>query len=334
MANKARHNSALLAFTDIYKLPLAEAYAARQRHKINLNAAQNIVLWFEPLPENHPRSIAEGATLAELVSTSSISFDYEHLTSTKWKIHLDIGLHILPIARIAVRSSFFVDGNDTDVFSMATLLPMYELAFKNMTERFKEKCDEHTIEFNRRIKNTINEKEMFVNGIIDSYFNFRKRDEVLNQKLLAQSFLELSPGINTLIVVNWVFIILDEVLFFNDAFDHEHNQRELATESIPQPIYHTIKHKFIELEKGNIKFNLFDSILFYLCLDIALQLIIGDNSDALLPALIEKGFTDDKQQKFIETGNDMFRNLQQTLVNSGSTISNLEERKDWNEIIK
>jgi len=90
----------------------------------------------------------------------------------------------------------------------------------------------------------------------------------------------------------------------------------------------------MELIKKKIDLNFMQSVLFQICLDAALQLMLDNHAQTLQPAFIKVGFNPDKQKKFIEYGSGMLRKFRNDYKKSGAKITNLEIRYDWNSLIK
>ena len=129
-------------------------------------------------------------------------------------------------------------------------------------------------------------------------------------------------------------MIIDEILFLNPAFDNDHNIQLLEEAILPLPVYYSLKNKCLEIEYGTIQLNLFNTILFYVALDLALQMLIGDQMERLQQSLELKNVTAFRQQEFIKFGSDMFVGLKKSLNENGARFTNLENRVDWMERIK
>ena len=90
----------------------------------------------------------------------------------------------------------------------------------------------------------------------------------------------------------------------------------------------------MEIEKGEIYLTFFQTVLFYLCLDIALQMLISEHSDTLQATLLKNNFVPDRQKEYIKFGNEFYKSLNKNLKQCGATISNLETRRDWAALIR
>ena len=76
------------------------------------------------------------------------------------------------------------------------------------------------------------------------------------------------------------------------------------------------------------------AVLFQICLDCAIQLLLDHHAKTLQAAIIEVGFTPDKQKFFIEYGSKTLRKFRDDYKASGAKIESLEIRYDWNSLIK
>jgi hypothetical protein len=302
---------------------------------IGIEEFRNYVIKFEPKPITHPDSIIAGLTHkeGEMQGYANFNYDYEHHEGDEWKMHIDYGMGILPIAEIKVRSSFLLHCKEEELFSIPVLSVIIEEAIINCNERFTEQCKVHNIEFDGSIPANDEQLKMHSQHVINQYFGSRKKDDINNNKMKNDPQ-PMTFGENTILITKGTFMILDEILFHNNAFDHKHNWEAVSECPIIEPFYLTLKANYMEIEKGEIQLTFFQTVLFYLCLDVALQMMISEHSDKLQAALIKNNFVPERQKEYIKFGNEFYKRLNKNLKDCGATITNLEARRDWASIIR
>jgi len=62
--------------------------------------------------------------------------------------------------------------------------------------------------------------------------------------------------------------------------------------------------------------------------------MLGDKADILIDKFAEDGMTTEMRNEFFTLGTKVFDNINKMLIKSKATIKNLEEKKDWNKIIR
>lgn len=326
----------LLAFTHERREMIKEFTVKVNKRPVNFDFIKTRSLWFIPKPPTHPDSIIAGYTdlLGDMQATLSFNFDYEYSHTDNWKMHLDFSLQILPLAAIKQRSSFSFSGKDSVLFAPQVFEVMVEETINNCVKAFKEQCAVHNIEFDGDVTST---PEM-VKGLSD---NAREQYEAGakphrdKENPMYDQGMYFTPGGNTLLVMKGTFMIMDELLFLNPLFNHKHNLEKVqAIGGIFEAHYETIKANCLELENGPIQLNWMHTVFFFVCLDIALQMVLSDHVDTLASSFIAKNFIDIRQQEFITFGNQIYEHLTAGLIRDGAHITNLEERHNWAEIIQ
>jgi len=210
---------------------------------------------------------------------------------------------------------------------------MVETAFNEMKRLYSQQLAAHELQLDGDINLSEESIIGFTKGIKKCLLIIREDDKKRNPNLFDDG-LKASVGDNTLLVMKATFMIIDEILFLNPAFDHDHNIKLLEEANLPLPVYYSLKNKCLEIEYGTIQLNLFSTILFYVALDLALQMLIGDQTELLQQSLELKNVTPFRQQEFIKFGSDMFVGLKKSLNENGARFTNLENRVDWMERIR
>jgi hypothetical protein len=253
------------------------------------------------------------------------------LSKDEWRLHIDIGFDVVPLAKIRARTSAEIKCPKDILLRAEALTPLNKIALESAQRGFFEQCEANGIE-------TDFSKLIDVDKIAGSFaphmieqFHLRFKEATTFPKW-NEGGMSITPGNKTLLITQCPFIILDQVLHNNKLFDLKHNQ-EVFHAIIPEPVYHTIKMICMELIHGNIKLVFIHNVLFQICLDCSIQLMLDSHADTLQPSIIDAGLTPEKQKLFVEYGSEFLRTYRNNLKKSGSRITNLEERRDWNSLI-
>ena len=304
------------------------------QEKLDFILTQSVVNWFYPIGNEHPDAILANLTLEPGTVRVEINFgfDYERKDG-KWLLHLDFGLKIMPVAAIRTRCGFLVGATEEALYVMPVFKELVTVSWNEMMTFLKDKITENKIGFKGEIKLSDASYDSFAHSCIDKYFKALKVDEERN-KFLYEQGLRLTVGGNTILIVTATFMIIDEILFLNPAFDHQHNLGLIKEAQFNDLQYYTTRNNCLALEYGEVNLIWKDTFVFYLCLDLALQMLMGDQGEKLQPALQRQNLTLFRQKEFIKFGDGMFKQLNDAMKESGGRITNLENRINWMERIK
>jgi hypothetical protein len=304
--------------------------------EIEAKVVQENFLWFEAFHSDHPELINRNCDSDNPTVLFISSFDYEKRSSDKWRVYIDIGIKLMPIAKIMVRLAFEFKRTGIlwdDVFDIEVIRNMVDLTMKQCIITFKENCKESAIELPFEIPFSEEVVLQISNSIISQYFDIRKPQDIANSYLLSKIGLECKPETDAVILLKCTFMVLDELFYNSKLFNRKHNL-EVFSDYMPEPKYFTIKMNCCEIDEHQVKLNYFDTILFYICVDCALQMLVGDKSDLLIAALERSGFTDGIKKAFLKHGTAFFEQYQTKVVMPGVRIINLEEKHDWNMLFR
>jgi hypothetical protein len=270
----------------------------------------------------------------EEVALSS-NFDYEMLFDGTKRVYFDIGLKMNSVA-IMYRSGIEFDGRDNswaDVFTHDFIFPLVKLSVQNCYEAYSEFCEEHNMLYPHNLDINDIHLETITNSIIEQYVTYRSISDVENAYLINNIGMECDIDDDMFVAFKCTFAILDEILFTNPAFNKGHN-REAFSNCVPIQRYATLKHNCMQPDEEVVQFSFYDTIMFFQCLDCALQMLVGDKSDRLLLAKEGKGIDKNMSTTFIKAGTEMFVVLRKMLQSSNARIINIENLPDWNSIIR
>ncbi len=287
---------------------------------------QSYHLWFEIFNKPYEQGFE-----ADITS----NYDYETRPDGKKWVYIDIGLK-LNYASVVYRSGFEFDEKALtwkDIFVPGTVNAMLKTAFEETQKGYIVFCEANKIQIPESCKIPDALLEPFGNTIIEQYTLYRSISDEENAYLINTIVLECETGLETYLIFKYTFDILQEVLFYLPAFNKEHN-REVFSDIIPLPRYFTLRHNCKAIEYDDISLSGYDMVMFFQCLDCALQMLIGNKADFLISYLQPQGFDAETQAAYIKSGTNQFNLLNTMLKNSNARITNLENRVDWLSIIR
>lgn len=264
----------------------------------------------------------------------SSNFDYDTLFDGTKRVYIDIGMKFSN-SKILFRSGFEFDGREMnwdEVFDYDFINKLINRAFEISSDEYCRICEERNIPFT--VVKNLNENlaATMTKGIIKQYTEYRSVSDKENEYLINTVGLECEPGNESIALLKCTFLILDEILINHPSFNNEYN-RDAFSDYIPMPKYYTLRFNCLLIEYNEVQISFYDTILFYHCLDCALQMLVGDKSDIIIEAIEKKGIDKKMQQLFIESGTEFFGQLREMLINSNARILNLETHVDWNSLI-
>jgi hypothetical protein len=294
---------------------------------VNIELIKRYRLLFETIEEGSPEWLVHNNE-----TQATFSFDSDFEQKPHYLFHLDAGMTVHRKASLITRSTFAIDydGPFENLFVPTATVPMVKAAYEVCLNEMKNQCAAQKIPYEVKVELGDEFYQSFSRQMIDYYVNTRKDEDLHNSKLRDDEFLSFSPGNKIMLLVNGTYIITDEVLFLNPLFNRKHN----VLNFLPAAQYHTVKLKCREAVTKEVKLNGYDSTFFLLCVDLALQMLIGDFADVLMPALVRHGLHAEAQKQYIEYANGFISSVNAKLKENGARIDVLAERKDWNSIIQ
>jgi hypothetical protein len=296
--------------------------------ELALRVTEKLCLHFEP--------IEEGSAAWHLTEDNSLTHtfdeDYEKLPGGRFRFHVDTGIYIHRIAKGLTRTTCECefDGTLDELFRPYVISVIVKGAFNVCVNEMKLQCadigrpllQEWTVP-----DETVN---MYTTAWIENYFREGKRIEEGNRRMTEKEFIGFTPGWNIEMLINGTFMITDEVVLKNPLFKREQNFKNLMQSSK----YQSLKLKCMKVAKEDVSLNLLESTWLVICIDLALQMLIGDYADVLAPSLLKSGMTEETKKEYIEIAGGFIESVNESLKQSKATVTDLEERKDWSSIIQ
>lgn len=304
--------------------------------KINIKLVQSNYLWFEAFHPNHPEVINSDHDPENPMVDFCGNFDYEFLPTGIRHVYIDIELKMIPVGAILVRSDFEFKCKEflwDYIFTVDIIHPMVSLAIKKCITAFEEQCELLQITMPYSIPFTDEVVSAIGKVIIAQYFDYRKPHDIENAYLMSNIGLECKQSNNTFITIQGTFLIIDELIYNNPRFDRKHNLKVL-TGFVPEPRYLTLKMNCIQIIDHPVKLTFYDAILFYTCVDCAMQMLLSDKSDLMISALEAKGMTKEIRSTFFKHGTNLFNVIRKVLLRPNVRIINLEEKHDWDKLLR
>ena len=268
----------------------------------------------------------------ELTASLTIDFDYERFPGQNWEVAIDVRLDVKPIIELGVRSVYKTKGKDTHVFDQQSFETIIGQSLKNAVANYKIQCEKLGLEAEEVTFDDLKEHIPEYVETLSKQYIFRREDDKANREIRKKS-VSFTPGKNTKAALTGVFYVLDQVMFENPAFNRVHNE-EMIKEQIPLVKYFSLKIKAFQIAKQKVELSLKETVLFLILMDAALQLLVGDHYDKLLPGLEAKKF-DAKDRDFCIAFNSGFiKQFKKSMKADGARIINLEKQYNWNAMIE
>lgn len=297
--------------------------------KVEAKIVKKIFLWFLPYSADDIEVMSHNGP-SKFKATMNHSFDYEQLAKEDWRIHIDICLDVLPIAKIKARTIADISCKEKHLFQLDLLTKLNTLAIETAQRGFVEQCKVHDISIDElKFQDTSEYVKRCTPGMIEQ-FNLMQVN-IANLPKYKEGGLTVTYGKKTNLMLSATFLILDEVLHKNKLFNLKRNQ-EVFHKLIPEPLYYTIKLNCMELAKGEIKLSFRHYAFFLICLDCAIQLLLDRHANTLMPELVKRGFTNEKQETFIAYSSKFLGDIMDKNKKEGVVIVDLEKRYNWNSL--
>lgn len=287
---------------------------------------QSYHLWFEIFDKPYEQGIN---------ATVDSSFDYETRPDGTMRVYIDIGLK-MNYAAVNYRSGFELEGKGLtwkDIFVYDTISSMVSAAFNECNSGYRVFCEVNKLPLPEHYKVFDKLLASVTNSILERYTSYRSISDAENAYLINTIGFVCESEVENMPTFIYTFDILDEVLFYHPNFNKEHN-RDVFSEIVPLPLYATLKKNCKAIEFNDISLSVYDMVMFFQCLDCAMQMLLGSKADSLIAVLEERGFDKEMQSAYIKKGTNYFKELRRMLKDSNARIINFENPVDWMSIIK
>jgi hypothetical protein len=265
------------------------------------------------------------------------NFDYEALPDNRWEFYSDMTMRLPDVASITIRSQFQILAEDFDwdlFFNEEILNPLIEAALNATTDSFKYFCQENNLILPGDMSKEgykVGEEmvKRLCKDLVTQYFNHRKFYDIDNEININKIALICPMGTTMNISLNLTFLVMDEILFNNKNFNRKQN-RDVFFEYVPEMKYNSLRMKCIQIGKHDVTLTGADEFFFMKCITCAVQMLVGDKSDFLIPVLEERNVTREVQGIFFKSASKLV-----DLYNSLPEEKGFNEEKfEWNKMIQ
>ena len=301
-----------------------------------IQIARSTILWFEAYHPNHPEVLLADYDPDELELDVAGNFDYEITDDNLRHIYIDLETKVVPYGAIFVRSDFEFELNgDTwdDYFTHDFLYPMVKLSLQESGDAFKEACEEEQITLPRDIP--VQDKFIIsiCESVIDLYFTIFKPYDLANAELRNTIAFDCPQCNAAFITMQGTFLVIDEIIYHNPLFNRKHNQHVFGN-YVPLMKYNTLRAKCMDIVKHPVKLSSYNTILFYTCVDCAMQMLLGDKSDVLAIACDARGMTSEVRTLFYRLATELFDMVYKNPDQTQTGMADQRAMHDWNALFK
>jgi hypothetical protein len=300
-----------------------------ERHIVlDIQTFAKAYMWFRPLTPDAVDAVDVLTDATEGKAQPRLNYDFERRPDNEWQLHVDVGLQVTPVAEILTRTSFrtIFEGPLEHILNMAAMNDVVAVAIESCLQGFNEQCAATGIAYrHERIEMDIAKAVEYLRS------NFASEHVPVMDTWRTKQLLKFTPGGKTMILCKLPFMIMDRVFFTDAGFDIRNNAAILF-KHVPEPFYYTTKLRCMTIDKGDVELTGTHSVYYLICLDCALQLLVGEHENRL-HALEVQGLTPQVRRNFLTWGTEFFEFYRTELAGKGWRVTNFENRPDWNAVI-
>ncbi|WP_243346052.1 hypothetical protein [Parabacteroides sp. FAFU027] len=300
------------------------------------------ILWYEIYSAECPDTEIDLETMEDQDSENPMMklgsmYDYAILEDNSREFYTDIIVKLPHTAAMMMRSQYSIkaDGFEWEyLFYPERLKPIVYDALMNSMIEFRAFCADKGVKLPAEM--LAQEPELtdeMVDGVcynfVEDYNSYRKIYDAANAD--AQKEIELNcPRSNGAIVtLNLTFLVMEQILFYNRRFNRAHN-REAFFNVVPEMKFNTLRMKCIQIGQHPVALTVEDIHYFLICMDCALQMILGDKADYLTPVLQQRGVTEEVQQMWFKNASQLLNACRKSVEDS----TRKGEKFDWSGMIR
>lgn len=312
-------------------------------NNIQVELFEEDILWFEQYSEEnldtetdfYMNKDDEPDDVAPMMRIGNL-FDYATLPDNKWEFYCDISVKLPHMAAVLVRSQYSIYAEDFEwdhLFVVENLRVIISNAIMNGLVQFRQMCIKSEVDLSPEMKEKDPEvTDEMIEGvcghIIDEYWTNRKPYDTTNAGALTEVELNCPSASSANLTLNLTFLVMEQILFNNRRFNRLHN-REVFFEVVPEMKFYSLRMKCIQIGKHDVALTVEDVHYFLICMDCALQMVLGDKGDRLIPVLEEHGVTDAAQQMWFKSASELLNICRASVEES---IQH-KEKFDWSNLI-
>jgi hypothetical protein len=300
-----------------------------ERHIVlDIQSFAKAYMWFRPLTADVVDTAGNLTDPTKGTVQPRFNYDFEHRPNNEWQLHVDVGLRVTPVAEIMTRTSFrtVYEGPLEHILNMAAMHDVATMAIESCLQGFNERCEAAGIAYrHQQIEMDIASALAYMRS------NFASEHTPVMDTWCTRPLFTFTPGGKTQILCKLPFMIMDKMFFTDSEFDIRNNAAILF-KHVPEPMYYTTKLRCMTIDNGDVALSGTHSVYYLICLDCALQLLVGEHEDRL-QALEAQGLTPQVRKNFLMWGTEFFEYYRTELAGKGWRVTNFEYRPDWNAVI-
>ncbi|MEP7169615.1 MAG: hypothetical protein ABI855_09630 [Bacteroidota bacterium] len=259
-----------------------------------------------------------------------VDYEIDKLSDNLWIFNMDNYVHAHHEMYLHMRTSFKIPLTKNDMLSKNILTSFFERGFQHAflcAHEFykKEKKKSGWADF-KMLEET---KTFLLNNLAERIAGYDDTADELT------GYLRDCLDIEGTLVERGTILILNEVLFYNSAFNWKQNQ-DAFSKIIPLRSYVTLRC-IVERSSPDKPqtINVGRMLLLMLCIECASQLLTGDHLPALEPALDKVKFDHAIRREFLRQAQEFVKDVLDEFKKINSTFVDMEEEfRDWNALIQ
>ena len=272
-------------------------------------------LWYEVYTAAYPDFRSSGEQLQQdetpgegRVVAMANHFDYAELPNHKWQVYYYITLYLPDVISqtTAIKYEFELEGFEwEDFFDAAIVRSSLVLAIQKAFDHFRARAKMEGLPFNADFmqagympEDSLIDK--MCQDMEDHYYKVLRPFDLENYMAMREIQLTRKYGQQSYTILKLTFAVLAQILFYNESFNRKHN-RKVFFEHVPEMKFYTLWLKCDEMAKGDIAMNGMETSYFLTCVECALQVMVGEKGDRLIPLLNERKFTKEIRDVWFKT---------------------------------
>jgi len=310
---------------------------------IEIELFEKNTLWFEKFtPENLDTEIDieinEDGENVDVDTQFKLGclFDYATFPDNKWEFYCDVFVKLPHVAAVMIRSQYKVYSADFEwdnLFIVENIKPVLTDSITNALIDFKDICIENSVALTTEIIQTNPELpdemiDLVCKNSVDEYLTHRKPNDIVNSQALKEIELRCPMSLHINITLNLTFLVMEQILFNNNGFNRRQNQ-EVFFKIVPEVKFYTLRMKCIQIGQHQVDLTVMDVHFFLICLDCAIQIVLGDKGDSLIPVLEQRGVTDEIQKVWFKSATDLLHTSRKSVADSMER----DEKFEWSKMI-
>jgi hypothetical protein len=283
-----------------------------------IKLAEKVILWSEIFSLQNPDTNngildnydqEKGGNVVSVVS----NYDFENTDDRNYWFYNDITFAVPNKASLTLRSTYLIEVEKfqwEQLFTVENILPILKVSVENTIIELIELCKINSIDQTEMLNldSLMPEHDQLLlmsQDMVNDYSTERVMFTKNNAEALNTLVLKCPMKSQLDLTFNYTFLILDEILFNNLHFKRSMN-RETFFKVVPEMKYNSLKLKCLQIREREVALNDMDFFFLIKCMDCAVQLLLGNNADYLIPISEERGVTAEVRSFYFKSVTELF----------------------------